>query len=71
LSCRGQLGLRGVRDLADALGLGDERSATRRSSFAFASVVSIRSCVIRFAARLRSIARRLEVSRPNCLPAFL
>ena len=47
------------------------RSATRRSSLALASVVSIRSCVIRLAARLRSIARRLDVSRPNCLPAFL
>ena len=35
------------------------------------SLVSIRSWVIRFAVRLRSIALRLEVSRPNCLPAFL
>ena len=47
------------------------RSAMRRSSLALASVVSIRSCVIRFAARFLSMARRLDVSRPNCLPAFL
>src|ERR1700677_2314311 len=35
------------------------RSATRRSSFAFASVVSIRSWRTRFAVRLRNIARLL------------
>src|SRR4051794_10736496 len=46
-------------------------SATRRSSFALASVVSMRSWVIRLAARFRSIALRLDVSRPNCLPDFL
>src|SRR6185436_10261265 len=43
----------------------------RRSSLALASVVSIRSWVIRLAARFRSMARRLDVSRPNCLPDFL
>ena len=38
---------------------------------ALASEVSIRSCVIRLAARFRSMALRLDVSRQNCLPDFL
>src|SRR6185436_19910936 len=46
-------------------------SATRRSSLALASGVSMRSCVIRLAARFRSIALRLDVSRSNFLPEFL
>src|SRR3954468_382723 len=46
-------------------------SATRLSSLALASVVSIRSWVIKFAVRFRSIALRLDVSRPNFLPDFL
>ena len=36
------------------------RSATRRSSLAFASVVSMRSLRTRFAVRFRNIARRLR-----------
>src|ERR1700730_951523 len=47
------------------------RSATRRSSFAFASVVSIRSCKMRLAVRLRNMARRLLVLRSNFRPEFL
>src|SRR5580658_2228070 len=47
------------------------RSATRRSSFALASVVSILSCRTRFAVKLRSMARLLLVFRSNFRPAFL
>src|SRR6187401_2596033 len=47
------------------------RSATRRSSLAFASVVSMRSCATRFAVKARSMARRWLVLRPNFRPAFL
>src|SRR5580700_8929990 len=47
------------------------RSATRRSSLALASVVSIPSCRMRLAVRLRSMARRLLVFRSNFRPAFL
>src|SRR6476469_3613134 len=46
------------------------RSATRRSSLAFWSVVSIRSWATRLAARLRNIARRWLLFRPNLRPAF-
>ena len=46
------------------------RSATRRSSLALASVVTIRSWVNKLAARFRNIARRCEVFRPNCRPSL-
>src|SRR6266508_5232695 len=46
------------------------RSATRGSSLAFVSVVSMRSWAKRFAARFRNMARRWLVFRPNLRPAF-
>src|SRR3954470_22043163 len=46
------------------------RSATRRSSLAFSSVVSMRSWAMRFAARFRNIARRWLLLRPNLRPAL-
>ena len=46
------------------------RSAMRRRSFAFASVVSIRSCSSSDVTMLRNSARRCEVDRPSFLPDF-
>src|SRR6186713_3391019 len=46
------------------------RSATRFSSLALASVVSMRSCATRLAVSARNIALRWLVLRLNCRPAL-
>lgn len=47
------------------------RSVRPRISFAFASVVSIRSCSRRDVTKLLNNAQRCLVCRPSCLPFFL